>query len=366
MKKTEQNKRILIINTIGMGFEGMSSVILNYLRSMSREGMELHITADPELCDAMRDILENLGTVHIIPMKQRDLKGYLRGIREILKTGIDVIHIHGNSGTMAMEAMLAKLCGVKKVLVHAHSTKTDHPTVNAILKYPMMLCADHRIACSAGSGKWLYGSWKHTVLNNAIDLDRFRFDPEAREETRREFGIGTEFVMGHIGNFYEPKNHTFLIDIFAAFHRQHPDSRLLLAGGGPDVAATKEKVKALQLQDAVIFAGQRSDAERIYQALDVFVMPSLWEGLPLVLLEAQASGLPVLASDRITGDVQCAENFWYLPLEEGAGIWVEKLMALAREKTDRGMATTDGLRQRGFDIRREAERLRNLYLNGTV
>lgn len=362
MEKTKANKKVLIINTIGMGFEGMSFVILNYLRNMSLEGLELHITADPDLCEDMRKILEALGTVHIIPVKQRDPKGYLRGVRDILKTGIDVLHIHGNSGTMAMEAVLAKLCGVKKVFVHAHSTKTDHPAVNAILKYPMMLCADQRIACSEGSGKWLYGNWKHMVLNNAIDLSRFRFDPEIREQCRGEFGIREEFLLGHIGNFYEPKNHSFLIDVFAAFHKRKPDSRLLLVGTGPDFDAVREKVNQLQLQDAVIFAGRRTDVERIYQALDVFVMPSLWEGLPLVLLEAQAAGLPVLASDRITKAVQCAPNFWYLPVEESPALWAEKLLHLSEEKMDRTADTARYLREHGFDICMEAERLRELYL----
>lgn len=362
MAETTKRKKVLVINTIGMGFEGMSFVILNYLRNMSREKLELHITADPELCDDMRAILESLGTVHVIPAKQGDLKGYLLGIRQILKTGMDVIHIHGNSGTMAMEAVLAKLCGVKTVLVHGHSTKTDHPLVHRILKYPMMLFADHRIACSAGSGKWLYGKGKHMVLNNAIDLDRFRFDPQIRSQCREEFGIRQEFVVGHIGNFYEPKNHGYLIDVFAAFHRLCPDSRLLLAGGGPDVDLVREKVNRLQLQDAVIFAGQRSDVERIYQALDVFVMPSLWEGLPLVLLEAQASGLPVLASDRITGDVRCAENFRYLSIEKDPQVWAEALLELTEQKPDRTRDTASGLRDRGFDIRREADRLLKLYL----
>jgi len=341
----------------------MSFVILNYLRNMPREDLQLHITADPELCDEMREILEELGTVHIIPMKQEDLKGYLLGIRQILKAGFDVIHIHGNSGTMALEAVLARLCGVKKVFVHSHSTKTDHPMVNAILKYPMMLCASQRLACSAGSGKWLYGSWKHTVLNNAIDLDRFRFDPNVRDRCRKEFGIQNEFVLGHIGNFYEPKNHGFLIDAFAAFHKLQPNSRLLLAGAGPDVDLMVEKVNRLQLQDAVIFAGRQTDVERIYQALDVFVMPSLWEGLPLVLLEAQAAGLPVLASDRITKDVQCAPNFQYLPLEEGPAVWVEQLLQLSEVPMDRTADAARYLRERGFDIRAEADRLHRMYVN---
>lgn len=366
MEKQSNKKRILIINTIGMGFEGISFVILNYLQHMSLEGLELHTIANPKSNAQMRQNMEDFCTVHILPRRQNDLKGYLRGLREIFRQGIDVLHIHGNSGTMAIEVVLAKLCGVKKILIHAHSTKTDHPAVNAVLKYPMMWFSQECIACSEAAGKWLYGKHPYMLLNNAIDLDRFRFDPETRDACRQEFEIGGEFVMGHIGNFYEPKNHPFLIDIFAAFHKREPNSKLLLAGGGPNAALAEEKVKSLDLHDSVIFAGKRTDPERIYQAMDVFVMPSLWEGLPLVLLEAQASGLPVLASDRITKEVRCTENFRYLPLEEGVEIWVEQLLSLSREKADRTLTTTEGLVQRGFDICAEAQRLRNLYLNRIV
>ena len=362
MEKTEAKTKVLIVNTIGMGHEGMSTVILNYLQNMSLERIELHVTAADPLAEDIEQILTALGTVHIIPLKQENLKGYLLGIREIVKTGIDVIHVHGNSGTMAMEAVLAKLCGVKKVFVHAHSTKTNHPLVNTILKYPMMLCAAQRLACSAGSGKWLYGNWSHTILNNAIDLDKFRFDPDVRKQCRKEFDLREEFVLGHVGNFYEPKNHSFLIDVFAAFHKLQTNSKLLMAGGGPDFDAAVEKVRQLQLQDAVIFAGKRTDVERIYQALDVFVMPSRWEGLPLVLLEAQASGLPVIASDRITKEVQCTPNFWYLSIEEAPKVWAEKLLQLSGERLDRTADTARYLRERGFDIRTEADRLLELYL----
>ena len=115
MEKTEVKKKVLIVNTIGLGHEGMSTVLLNYLQNMSLEGIELHVTAADPLAEDIERILTALGTVHIIPMRQKDLKGYLLGIRQILKTGFDVIHVHGNSGTMAMEVVLARLCGVKKV-----------------------------------------------------------------------------------------------------------------------------------------------------------------------------------------------------------------------------------------------------------
>ena len=356
-------KRILIVPTLGLGLEGITTVIYNYIHAMDRQDLQLHFLTYGNLQPVLRDRFSALGTINFVSDRKQSTAAYVKDyIRLLREQRFDVVHIHGNSGTMAIETVLAKLCGVPRVLIHTHSTKTDHPMVNAILKYPMMLFADERIACARGSGAWLYGSWKHTVLNNAIDLGRFSYDPACRAECREEFGIRNEFLVGHIGHFSTPKNHFFLIDIFAAFHKRKPDAKLLLAGDGPDFDAVVEKVRQLQLQDSVIFTGRRSDVERLYQAFDVFLMPSRWEGLPLVLLEAQTAGLPVVASDRITKDVQCAPDFWYLSIEEDPKVWAEKLREVSEKKVDRTADTAQLLREHGFDIRTEAGRLLELYL----
>lgn len=356
-------KRILIVPTLGLGLEGITTVIYNYIHAMDRQDLQLHFLTYGNLQPVLRDRFSALGTINSVSDRKQSTAAYVKDyIRLLREQRFDVVHIHGNSGTMAIETVLAKLCGVPRVLIHTHSTKTDHPMVNAILKYPMMLFADERIACARGSGAWLYGSWKHTVLNNAIDLGRFSYDPACRAECREEFGIRNEFLVGHIGHFSTPKNHFFLIDVFAAFHKRKPDAKLLLAGDGPDFDAVVEKVRQLQLQDSVIFTGRRSDVERLYQAFDVFLMPSRWEGLPLVLLEAQTAGLPVVASDRITKDVQCAPDFWYLSIEEDPKVWAEKLREVSEKKVDRTADTAQLLREHGFDIRTEAGRLLELYL----
>lgn len=355
-------KRILIVPTLGLGLEGITTVIYNYISAMDRDGFQFHFMTYGDLHPVLRERFEPMGIIEFVSDRKQSTVAYVKDYFRLLRSqSFDVVHIHGNSGTMAIEAVLAKLCGVRKVIVHAHSTKTDHPAANAVLKYPMMLCADQRIACASGSGSWLYGRWKHTVLNNAIDLSRFAYNPESRAACRTEFGIGNEFLVGHIGHFSAPKNHFFLIDIFAALHKRKPDSRLLLVGDGPDFDAVAEKVRQLQLQDAVIFAGRRSDVEWLYQAFDVFVLPSRWEGLPLVLLEAQAAGLPVVASDRITKDVCCTDHFWYRNIRESAELWAEKLLEVANAAMPRSADTEQLLRQRGFDIHLEAARLREEY-----
>lgn len=358
-------KKVLIVPTNGLNLEGITTVIYNYTKAMNRDGLDLHFLTYGELHPSLRERFSPMGQIEFVSDRKQSTKAYIKDYIRLLRTGsFDVVHIHGNSGTMAIEAVLAKLCGVQKVMVHSHSTKTDHPLAHAVLRYPMALFADELVACAQGSGKWLYRNWKFTVLNNAIDITKFGFDRSARAEVRRELGIDNEFLVGHIGHFSAPKNHFYLVDIFQELYQREPGARLLLVGDGPDFDQVKEKVTSLHLQDAVIFAGRRSDAERLYQAMDVFLMPSRWEGLPLVLLEAQASGLPIAASDRITKDVKCTENFWYLNIEDAPAVWAKKLLELAQEPAERAANQVQLLRDRGFDIAAEAQHLRQMYLHG--
>lgn len=356
-------KKVLIVPTNGLDLEGITTVIYNYTKAMNRDGLELHFLTYGELNPSLRERFAPMGQIKFVSDRKQSTKAYVKDYIRLLKSGsFDVVHIHGNSGTMAIEAVLAKLCGVQKVIVHSHSTKTDHPLVNAVLRYPMALFADELVACAQGSGKWLYRNWKFTVLNNAIDITKFGYDSAARAEVRRELGIDKEFLVGHIGHFSAPKNHFYLIDVFYELYQREPGARLLLVGDGPDFDRVKEKVTSLHLQDAVIFAGRRSDAERLYQAMDVFLMPSRWEGLPLVLLEAQSACLPVVASSRITGDVRCTDNFWYLNIDESPAVWAEKLLQLSENPVERSGDNGKLLRVRGFDICLETEKLRQIYL----
>lgn len=361
MKSHKNKTRILIINTVGMGYEGMSNVILNYLGNMCLDGLELHFTATNDVCEDVRNKLDNLGSIHYVPLKKENLKGYICKLNQILKNKFDVIHIHGNSGTMAIETLLAKLHSVPQIIVHCHNTRCSYPVINQILTPFMKLLATDLIACSAASGKWLYHNSKYLVLNNAIDLRKFAFNDSIRKKVREEFRIKDKLVVGHIGGFIEAKNHQYLLEVFSEFHKQYPYSKLMLVGDGPDFDAVVKQVTQLRIQSAVIFTGRRKDTDRLYQAMDIFVMPSRWEGLPLVLLEAQASGLPVIASDRITRDVQCTQNVWFMSITEPPSVWAMKLAELTERNINRTANVEEQFRQNGFDISKEADKLRALY-----
>ena len=354
-------KKILIICTVGLRFEGISTVIYNYISSMDRSDLAIDLLTFAPVDAKIREKFGELGKIITVPSRKKRVMGYVWALNSLLRNGYDVIHIHGNSGTMVIEAFLARLHKVPRILVHCHSTKTSYPLFNRILTPIMKRMATDLIACSRASGEWLYGKNNYLVLNNAIDLKKYEFNPSVRAEVRCEFQVGDALLVGHIGTFWETKNQSYLVEVFADFHGRYPNSKLMLVSDGPMFQAVKHQVEQLRLTDSVIFPGRRSDAQRMYQAMDVFVMPSRWEGLPLVLLESQASGLPALASDRITRDVACTDRVRFLSIDEAPSVWADALMELVDNKMDRIFGIAQQLRQHGFDIQLEAEKLRSLY-----
>ena len=357
-------KRVLIVNTIGMGYEGISSVIVNYLSHICSSDIQFDIIAYNHTPLEFKNKLENYGNVYIIPKKKINLKGYLNGLKDIIKKNkYDVIHVHGNSGMMLMEALLAKRYKIPKIIIHCHNTTCDHKILNAFLKFPMKVLATDLIACSVQSGKWLYGHSKYEVLNNAINYEMFKFNEQIRKKVREELNIKDKFALGHIGSFIEQKNHDFLIDIFYEFQKEHSDCVLLLVSDGPKFKDIKDKVKNLNIEDKVIFAGRNENVNIFYQVMDVYLMPSKWEGLPLVMIEAQACSLPVIASDTITNDAKCTSNVTYLPINNGIKCWLEVLERMYTKKINRNEDMYDEIKRHGFDINTEADKLRDIYID---
>jgi glycosyltransferase EpsF len=222
------------------------------------------------------------------------------------------------------------------------------------------------MCCSELAGRWLFGNKEYDkgnvyLLNNAIDLDKFKYDEKIRKEVRKELNIKDDtLVIGHIGRFVAQKNHTFLIDIFNEIHKNNNDSILLLAGQGPKENEIKEKVKTLNLEKNVVFLGQRNDANRLYQAFDVFLLPSLYEGLPVVGVEAQASGLLCILSESMTQETKVLDTTTFISLEESAKEWSTKL--LDNYKNFKRRDTTKEITNNNVNIKQESIKLENKYV----
>lgn len=220
------------------------------------------------------------------------------------------------------------------------------------------------MCCSELAGRWLFGNKEYDkgnvyLLNNAIDLDKFKYDEKLRKETRKELNIkDSTIVIGCIGRFVEQKNHTFLIDIFNEVHKQNKDSILLLAGQGPLENEINLKVNELGLSESVLFLGQKNDVNKYYSVFDCYVMPSIYEGLGMVYIEAQVSGLSCVASNEVPSIAKINDNFKFIGLDEDVSVWIEAIQELSNlERKD----CSKQVASNGYDINKEVKKLEKKY-----
>jgi glycosyltransferase involved in cell wall biosynthesis len=236
-----------------------------------------------------------------------------------------------------------------------------------ILSYTTRNIADYFFGCSQLAGEKRYGKKVannkevFTVLNNAIESDKYVFNENIRKKIRDEFSLtDSHFVIGHIGRFQKVKNHTFLVNIFKEIYEINPNAVLMLVGTGENIEQIKSQVKELNLENNVIFTGVRSDVNELLQAFDVFVFPSIYEGLPVTVVEAQAAGLPCLISDTITKEVSVTNLVNYASLSDSYKGWAEESIRISnKDRKNIKQLIIDA----GYDIKTTSKWLENFYLN---
>ena len=346
---------------------GVEAVVMNYYRHVDRSRVQFDFLVDLDSTLVPRDDIESLGgRVFVIPPYQRQLS-YQRELEALFREQRwPIVHSHVNALSM-FPLRAAKRVGVPVRIAHGHSTANPDERVKTVVKDVLRTQANRypteRFACGEYAGEWLFGKGSDfTVMPNAIDLQRFAFSPEKREAVRAELGIAEDaFVVLHMGRFVEQKNHRFLLDIFAGLLKQRPDAVLLLAGDGPLRQEMEGKAASLGIADHVFFLGQRPDADALYSAADIFCLPSLYEGLPVVAVEAQASGLPMVMSDKVTREALITSRTRMLPLASSAVEWADAVIAVGADR----LAPTSGEDVRAisrYDIANAAPLLTQKYI----
>lgn len=355
-----------ILVTITTGFTpvgGLASVMMNYYRVLDKTSLKIDFCCSNEPPQILLDEIHANGSEYYQLPERKNVLAYFFALKKLCQ-GYDAIHVHANSATAVMELQAAIWAGIKMRIIHNHSSRSQHNVLNQLFLSLYRRSFTQAIACSNEAGEWLYGKNGFIILRNAINAKRFKFDGVKRLTMRRSFGFGNdEYVIGHIGKFMEAKNHPFLIEVFAKYHALHPKSKLLLVGDGELRHLVETAINKNKVNDCVILAGLRSDISDILQAMDIFLFPSIYEGMPLSVVEAQASGLPCIISDAVTKLVNIGENVVQLPLNKGVDYWVEYLgnvkYELPRQK--RSERNIELITKAGYNIETEAENLIKIY-----
>lgn len=328
-------RRVLVGFIIDGRSGGIDKYLLNFLENVWEEDLQIDFLTkevDPELEQYLKKRDSN---IFAIPKLRHPVKQY-RQIRRILDNGkYDVVYLNISIAMDFITAWAAKTKRVKRILIHSHSSGNDcesalKRTILNLLHYVCRLFL-HRLAteyygCSKKAGVWMFPkkiveSPQFTTVFNAVDIGRYRYSDNMRQEVRRQLRLEDKFVIGHVGNFTYQKNHDFLIEVFEALHRKSPETVLLLVGTGHRFEVVKRLVEQKGLANSVKMLGQRTDVDCLMQAMDFFLLPSNFEGLPTVGVEAQCAGLPCLMSDIITHETRITDKCWFLPLQETPEVW---------------------------------------------
>lgn len=340
---------------------GNCHFVMNYYRHMNRDEIQfdfLTSVSEPGYFD--EEILSLGGRLfHACPIEKNPVRNYLDIARIVRENQYQIVHRHTGSAFGYFDLRAAKHGGAKYLILHAHSTDVGRPAVDKAAR--LLLRMDcHRFACSQEAGEFLFGKGKSfEVIPNAIEINRFVFQPDVRETMRKDLGLGNKLVIGHIGWMQEQKNHKRLLSIFAAIHQKRIDSALVCVGDGKLVEEIKSLAARQGLGKDILFLGQRSDVEKVLQCFDVFLLPSLYEGFPVTLVEAQANGLPCFASkDAVPQAVNMTGNVRFISLAESDTYWADQIL---KRDMKRDKNAPVKVRAAGYDIVGESEKLANHY-----
>ena len=356
-KMTTEPIRIAQMMT-DMNYGGVEMVVMNYYRYIDKTKVQFDFFALEGSLLPMRDEIEQLGgRVYVVP-KYTHLLDYEKTIQRIFNENNYKI-VHSNMNALSVFSLhAAKRAGIKVRIAHNHSTagkgETEKNIVKYLLKplskiYPTNLCA-----CTKYAGEWLFGKKADVkVFHNAIDIEKYKYNEITRNRIRKELNLGDKVVIGHIGRFCFQKNQEFLVDLLYEV-RKKKDAVLLLIGEG-NTESVREKAKELGVLDSIFFLGPKSNANEYYQAMDCFVLPSRYEGLGMVAIEAQAAGLPTICSTEVPEELRITDLVEFISLESPINKWADKIKRVERKDKSREVV------EAGYDITVEAKKLVEYY-----
>lgn len=362
---------IRILHVVGsMGTGGMETLIMNFYRNIDREKVQFDFLVHKNKKGFYDQEIEEMGgrIFRLSVLSDKNLFKYLKDLTGFFQTHPEykVVHCHHNSlGVFVLHA--AKKAKVPCRISHSHTAgfmKSVRGIFNYCFSRFFKVYATDRFACGKEAGKYMYGKRNFKIISNGINIEKFRFKEDIRNLRRKELGYSDCFVIIHVGRFFSVKNHEFLVQVFHDIHQKNASARLILVGVGPLKEKIVNMVKSLGLEKCVWFAGQRSDVNELLCAADVFLFPSLYEGLPVTLVEAQCSGIPIVCSDRVTKEIRIENQYCTLSLNAGYDIWSKAVLQFNSSDCTADRESAYQLVQAaGYDSKQIANELVEFYSN---
>lgn len=347
---------------------GVTNVMLSYFDFIDKNQIHIDFATGSIYEDSIKKHIEDAGGLFwVIPNRDKNLLAYVRRLARLIReNGYDVVHVHGNSGMIFPELMAAKMGGTKVRIAHSHNTMCNHPKLEPLVRPLFEHYYTDAIACSKEAGKWMFKNKPFKIINNGTDTSKMAFSETDRHSAREELGISDDtIVVGHIGYFNYQKNHPRLIEIYRTILQKNNNTKLLLIGDGGNRSNIEKMVQSYGISDKVIFYGQSNNVARLLSAIDVLVLPSNFEGTPIVLLEAQSSGMKCVTSADFPEDASIA--VMHLSLEENNVVWASKIIQAAREnwgiRTETSRKYRNYLKSNKYDAQAIGQEMSRCYFS---
>lgn len=364
-------KRKIIHFSLANAKGGITQYVLNNWKHIDKEKFQFDAVTFGEKLDFQEELEQDGCNVFYVKSRaEENLEEFRKEISQIFLNGYDAVHLHTSYWKSFELEKLAIQAGIPRIIVHSHNTavfddngREEKEKQHFLLREQLTsdIATDYW-ACSQMAAEWLYADKipqeKILIMHNAIDVPRFAFDEERRKEIRQRMGWDNNLVIGHVGRFSYQKNHIFLIEVFKEIVEKNEEARLILIGRGPLEEEIKALVEKNNLADKVYFAGTCDDVHCWLAAMDIFALPSRFEGLPIVAIEAQASGVKCLVSDTITRETAVTDNISFLPLD--MSIWIQEILSQKIDEKNRKQYAEQVIRA-GYDINNYIKTLENMY-----
>lgn len=345
---------------------GTQALLMNIYRNIDRNKVQFDFLVEyPDKQFYDEEILKLGGKIYYSNVRNDfNIFKFIKKLKKIIKENdYKIVHMHTYSiGYFCLKT--AKECNVPIRIAHSHNNQTVHDfkyLPKLFLQRIYTIYANNLLACSEEAGRYLFKNKDFKVLNNAIDSKKFIYNEDIRKEKRKEIGLENSFVVGHVGRFHPQKNHKFLIEIFAKIKERKDNAKLLLIGTGDLENSIKKQVQKLNLQNDVIFLGNRTDVNDLYQAMDIFIFPSLFEGLGIVAIEAQASGTPIVCSNNLPPEIEISSICKKLSLNETTEAWADEAIKLAEDNKSKQNMQQQVINA-GFDLSDIVNKLQEFYI----
>ena len=371
MKKINFCERIVVVMKIKVAMlakslmlNGISNVIRNYTMNLDKKRFDVTVIACVPVDQYYQRMYKKAGIKMIIlPSRQQDTIKYYKTLFQVFKhEKYHILHLHGDSVNSGVELFLAAYAGIKIRIMHSHNTVCNHPILHKVLlPFFKIVCTD-RFACGKEAGEWIFGKDNFFVIPNGFETETYKFNAEKRYKIRNQLNITDKFVIGHVGRINYQKNQTYLLEIFEGIASKQKEAILLLVGTGPYLDKLTERISKHKFRDNIILYGQTENPADIYCAMDIFAFPSRFEGLPVVLLEAQMAGLPCVVSDRITREVDFGDIVWK-SIDDSPVVWANAILGEKVETDGRELYYDkhfDFIKK--YQINENVNVLENLYL----